>query len=53
MNAIRDRKPKPKRLPRPSEDCRKAAAISAYNYGVLPLFSCARLFSNNPKWRHA
>ena len=36
-----------------SEACGKAAAMNAYNYGVLPALSVARLFSRNPKWRSA
>jgi hypothetical protein len=31
----------------------KAAAIAAYNYGVLPMESCQRLFARNPDWRDA
>jgi hypothetical protein len=31
--------------------CGKAAAIAAYNYGILPLESCQRLFNRNPAWR--
>lgn len=31
----------------------KAAAVAAYNWGVLSLQSCARLFARNPQWRGA
>ena len=31
----------------------KAAAMAAYNSGVLPLESCQLLFYQNPAWRSA
>lgn len=36
-----------------SPSCGKAAAISAYCWGVLSVGGCARLFQLNPEWRHA
>ena len=36
-----------------SPSCGKAAAISAYSWGVLSLESCARLFRHHPEWARA
>jgi len=36
-----------------SPNCGKAAAISAYCWGVLSLDGCARLFRQHPEWRAA